>query len=113
MVGAVRWRAVGTHARDVAAAGGAGLPQWDTVYSTCWYTMEALTDTFIAKGEAPPVIGFLEVAVGGTKISQWVERGAAAACTNQTCCCQYDCQPEYEAHQLELFCDLGGEGKPQ
>jgi hypothetical protein len=57
--------------------------------------MEALTDMMLAKGETPPPLGMVEMSVGGTKLSQWVERGAAAACTNATCCCQYDCQPDY------------------
>lgn len=56
--------------------------------------MEALTDMMLAKGETPPPLAMVEMSVGGTKLAQWVERGAAAVCTNATCCCQYDCQPE-------------------
>ena len=70
-------------------------PAWDTVYSTCWYTAEALTELFLARKEVPPPLGMIEMSVGGTKLSQWVEREAAAVCLNATCCCQYDCQPEH------------------
>jgi sialate O-acetylesterase len=68
---------------------------WDTVYSTCWYTAEALTDMFESSNQPAPPLGIVEMAVGGTKLSQWVERGAASVCSNATCCCQYNCQPEH------------------
>ena len=61
------------------------------MYATCWYTFEALTDALIAAGEQPPPFGLIAVAVGGTKIAQWVEWSAQATCTNVTCCDTKDC----------------------
>ena len=39
-----------------------------------------------ADGETAPPFGLYAVAVGGTKIAQWVEWGAQSECTNVTCC---------------------------
>ena len=55
------------------------------------YTFEALTDALIAAGTTPPPFGLLGVAVGGTKIAQWLEWSAQAECTNVTCCDTLDC----------------------
>ena len=60
-------------------------------YATCWYTFQHLSDSLIARGENPPPFGLMAVAVGGTKIAQWVERNAQAQCTNVTCCDTIDC----------------------
>lgn len=60
-------------------------------YATCWYTFEALTDALEASGEPVPPFGLIGVAVGGTKIAQWVEREAQATCRNATCCSTLDC----------------------
>ena len=60
-------------------------------YATCWYTFQSLTDSLIAEGQKPPPFGLVAVAVGGTKIAQWVEWDAQAACSNVTCCVSLDC----------------------
>ena len=65
--------------------------EFGRMYSTCWYTFEALTDAMIAAGETPPPFGLIAVAVGGTKIAQWVEWGAQGQCSNVTCCDTPDC----------------------
>ena len=49
--------------------------EFGRMFSTCWYTFEALSDRLIAAGETPPPFGLVAVAVGGTKIAQWVEYG--------------------------------------
>ena len=65
--------------------------EFGRMYSTCWYTFEALTDAMVAAGETPPPFGLIAVAVGGTKIAQWVEWGAQGQCSNVTCCDTPDC----------------------
>ena len=65
--------------------------QFGQMYATCWYTFEALTDSLIAAGETPPPFGLIAVAVGGTKIAQWVEWEAQSECKNVTCCDGIDC----------------------
>lgn len=65
--------------------------EFSRFFSTCWYTFEALTDELIEAGETPPPFGLLAVAVGGTKIAQWVEWEAQAECKNVTCCDSLDC----------------------
>jgi hypothetical protein len=77
--------------------GGHNKPPWfnqnefSKFYATCWYTFEQLTDSLLAAGKAPPPFGLMAVAVGGTKIAQWVEWSAQAACSNVTCCNTIDC----------------------
>ena len=65
--------------------------EFSRFYATCWYTFEALTDAMLAAGTTPPPFGLVAVAVGGTKIAQWVEWGAQASCRNVTCCDTHDC----------------------
>ena len=78
-------------------AGGHDQPPWylstafGGAYAACWYTFEALTDSLLAQGQTPPPFGLIAVAVGGTKIAQWVEWGAQARCKNVTCCGTQDC----------------------
>lgn len=87
--------------------GGHDEPPWylstefGRFYATCWYTFETLTDSLEQQqaaaqaagtaAEPPPPFGLLAVAVGGTKIAQWVEWGAQAECRNVTCCDTPDC----------------------
>ncbi len=77
--------------------GGHNTPPWylstefSRFYSTCWYTFEALTDSLLEAGGKPPPFGLLAVAVGGTKIAQWVEFDAQSECKNVTCCDSLDC----------------------
>jgi hypothetical protein len=83
---------------------GHNLPPWYVAtefgkfYATCWYTFEALTDSLISEGKTPPPFGLMAVAVGGTKIAQWVAWGAQAGCRNVTCCDTPDCtqSPPYQ-----------------
>jgi sialate O-acetylesterase len=74
--------------------------EFGRMYATCWYTFEALTDSLIAAGETPPPFGLMGVAVGGTKIAQWVEWDAQGECKNVTCCEGADCtqSPQSNPH---------------
>ena len=66
--------------------------EFGKIFSTCWYTFEALTDMIESSSSPPPPMGLIELAVGGTKIAQWVERGVQdSKCVNATCCCSIDC----------------------
>lgn len=71
--------------------------EFSRFYATCWYTFEALTDALIAAGETPPPFGLIGVAVGGTKIAQWVEWEAQGRCKNVTCCDSLDCTQARDA----------------
>ena len=73
-------------------------------YSTCWYTFEKLTDSLIAEGKTPPPFGLVAVAVGGTKIAQWVGWDAQVGkprqpggCRNVTCCTGRSCTQNADA----------------
>ena len=89
------WRYPSNLVADIP--GGHDAPPWylatefGRMYATCWYTFEALTDSIIAAGQTPPPFGLVAVAVGGTKIAQWVEWGAQGECRNVTCCDTADC----------------------
>ena len=70
------WRAL----RDAAALPAADADAWDQFSAPCFHFAEALTVQFRAAGKAPPTLGLVGVAIGGSVIEEWVPNEVAAGC---------------------------------
>ena len=66
------------------AIGRSGYSSFQTFSALAFYFATALTDRLAAGGGAPPPIGIITNAVGGTTIEAWSSREMLAACKNTT-----------------------------
>ena len=67
------WRTL----RDAAARGD---ESWAEFSAACYHFAEALVDQHLAAGKQPPVLGMLNVAIGGSVIEEWVTNDVAEKC---------------------------------
>ena len=53
---------------------------WAQFSATCFHFAEALTERFKAAGQAPPTLGLVATAIGGSTIEEWMTNAEAEKC---------------------------------
>ena len=70
------WRTV----RDAASLPPSNTDSLDTFSAVCYHYAEALTERFVAAGKAPPTLGLVATAIGGSTIEEWITNDVAEQC---------------------------------
>ena len=69
-------------AKDAAGLDADSNPDaWSQFSAPCWHFAEALTDQIRAAGKAPPTIGLVAMAIGGSTIEEWMTNDVAETCS--------------------------------
>lgn len=73
-----------THPWRTARAAGAIDPSdpdsWWQFSAAAWHFAEALTDQHVKAGKAPPTLGLVSTAIGGSQIEEWIMTNIASQC---------------------------------
>ena len=66
--------------KDAVAVPLSSDESWWHFSAACWHFAEAVTDAHVKAGKAPPTLGLINTAIGGSVIEEWITDEEAQKC---------------------------------